>query len=170
MYASVGATAAKSDGLHKILGVQWDFISDQFVLSIEEVACQMKKAEPTRQNAVSLSAHFFDPIGIVSPVIVLFKIFYQQLCAAHVGWDEPLKSDLLKGWKSLSDAVQSAKAITVPRCYHMTTTGTCQTVPLIGFCDASSKAYMAIVYLRVKGDGNVIVTFVAAKTHVTPTS
>ena len=37
----------------------------------------MKKMEPTRQNTVSLSARFFDPIDVVSPVIVLFKIFYQ---------------------------------------------------------------------------------------------
>ena len=42
----------------------------------------MAKVEPTRQNAVSLSACFFDSIGIVSPVIVFFKIFYQQLFIA----------------------------------------------------------------------------------------
>ena len=45
----------------------------------------MAKVEPTRQNAVSLSARSFDLIGIVSPVIVLLKIFYQQLCTAKVG-------------------------------------------------------------------------------------
>ena len=114
-------TTAKSNGQHKILGVQWDYIRDQFVFGIDEVTCQMKKVEPTRRNAVSLSARFFDPIGIV---IVLFKIFYQQLCAAKVGWDEPLKGELLKGWKSLCEALQSANVMTVPRCYHMIT-GTC---------------------------------------------
>ena len=160
-------TTAKSDGQHKILGVQWDYIRDQFVFGIDEVACQMKKVEPTRRNAVSLSARFFDPIGIVSPVIVLFKIFYQQLCAAKVGWDEPLKGELLKGWKSLCEALQSANVMTVPRCYHMIT-GTCLTARLIGFCDASSKAYAAVVYLRVEDDDDVSVTFVAAKTRVTP--
>ena len=116
---TLGTTTAESDGQLKILGVHWDYIRDQFVFVIDEVACQMKKVEPTRW---SLSARFFDPIGIVSPVIV----FYQQFCAAKVGWDEPLKSVLCKGWKSSCDALQSVNAMTVPHCYHIIT-GTCQT-------------------------------------------
>ena len=130
----------------------------------------MKKVEPTRRNTVSLSARFFDPIGIVSPVIVLFKIFYQQLCAAiaKVRWDELLTGRLLKGWKSLCAALQSADSITIPRCYQTTTTGTYRTARLIEFCDASSKAYAAVVYLRIETDEDVSIIFVAAKTHVTP--
>ena len=99
---------------------------------------------------------------------VLFKIFYQQLCAAKVGWDESLTGRLLKGWKSLCAALQSADSITIPRCYQTTTTGTCRTARLIGFCDASSKAYAAVVYLRIETDEDVSVIFVAAKTRVTP--
>ena len=129
----------------------------------------MKKVEPTRQNAVSLSARFFDPIGIVSPVIILFKIFYQQLCAAKVRWDESLTGRLLKGWKSLCPALQSADSITIPRCYQTTTTGIrmseCQTDWI---CDASSKAYAAVVYLWIETDEDVSVIFVAAMTHITP--
>ena len=82
---------------------------------------------------------FFDPIGIMSSVIVLLKMYYQQLCTAKVGLNEPVKSELLKGWKSLCDTSQSANAMTVPRCCHMIT-GKCQTARLIGFLDASSKA------------------------------
>ncbi len=39
---------------------------------------------------------------------------------------------------------------------------------LIGFCDASAKAYAAIVYLRVENENHVDVKFLAAKTRVTP--
>ena len=39
---------------------------------------------------------------------------------------------------------------------------------LIGFCDASAKAYAAIVYVRLEDEGNVDVKFVAAKTLVAP--
>ena len=65
-------------------------------------------------------------------------------------------------------ALQSADSITVSWCYQMTITGMCQTARLIGFCDASSKAYAAVIYLRIEVDNNVNVTFVAAKTSVTP--
>ena len=90
------------------------------------------------------------------------------MCAAKVGWDESLTGILLKGWKSLCAALQSADSITIPRCYQMITTRVIQTARLIGFCDASSKAYAAVVYLRIETDENVSVTFVAAKTCVTP--
>ena len=101
-------------------------------------------------------------------MIVLFKIFYQRFCVAKIGWDEPLTGKFLKSWKSLYAVLQSADSITVPRCYQMTTTGMCQTARLIGFCDASSKAYVAVNYLRIEVNNNVSVTFVAAKTHITP--
>ena len=35
---ALGAKAAEVYGQHKILGVQWDFVHDQFVFNIEEVA------------------------------------------------------------------------------------------------------------------------------------
>ena len=40
---------------------------------------------------------------------------------------------------------------------------------LIGFCDASARAYAAVIYLRMEVNNNVGVTFVAAKTRVSPT-
>ena len=43
----------------------------------------------------------------------------------------------------------------------------CQTARLIGFCDTSSKAYAAVIYLWIEVNNNVSVTFVAAKTRVT---
>ena len=43
-----------------------------------------------------------------------------------------------------------------------------QTARLIGFCDASLKAYGAVVYLRLEGESQVYVSFVVAKTRVTP--
>ena len=52
---ALGAKAAAANRQHKILGIQWDFMLDQFIFNIDEVACHMDKVEP---NAVSLSAHF----------------------------------------------------------------------------------------------------------------
>ena len=49
--------------------------------------------EPTKRNVVSMSAIFFDPLGIMSPVNVQFNIFFQTLCKSKVDWDEPLPSD-----------------------------------------------------------------------------
>ena len=55
---ALGAKAAAADGQHKILGIQWDFIHDQFIFNIDEIAYHKAKVESTRRNAVSLSERF----------------------------------------------------------------------------------------------------------------
>ena len=96
-------------------------------------------------------------------------MFAQQLCGVKVGWDESLTGDLLKQWMHLLAMLKEAKIITVPRLLYPSATCSIQSARLIGFCDASSKAYAAIVYLRVKTkEHHVDVKFVAAKTRVAP--
>ena len=68
----------------------------------------MVSIEPTERNVVSMSARFFDPLGIMSPVTVLFKIFFQTLCESKIGWDEPLPSDLQLGWDQLVKALEGS--------------------------------------------------------------
>ena len=102
-------------GVHKILGIQWDTTHDDFHFDIGEVDSAMENSEPTKRSVVSATAKFFDALGIVSPVIVLFKMFAQQLCKARVSWGEPLIGDLLEQWKYLLAMPRDAKTIVIPR-------------------------------------------------------
>ena len=45
----------------------------------------MKDAEPTKRNAVSLATRFFDPLGIISPITVRFKLLFQQRDENYLG-------------------------------------------------------------------------------------
>ena len=56
----------------------------------------------------------------------------------------------------------------IPRCYFSDIPDCPKSVRLIGFCDASTKAYAAVVYLRIKDEAQVCVRFVAAKICVAP--
>ena len=65
--------------------------------------------------------------------------------------------------------LRGAQSIAIPRCVYCAVTPPLQSAKLIGFCDASSKAYAAVVYLRIEGEAHAVdVKFVAAKTRVTP--
>ena len=135
---------------HRILGVQWNYMSDKFVFDISKVHCHMVSMEPTKRNVVSMSARFFDPLGIMSPVTVLLKIFFQTLCESKIDWDEPLPSDLQLGWDQLVKALEgSSTTLTIPRCYY-TSAEEPSSIQLYGFCDASTRAYAAVVYLRIE--------------------
>ena len=167
--SSFGVENDEQLGLHKILGIQWNITRDEFQFDVRGVAVVMGGSEPTKRSVVGATVKFFDPLGVVSPVTVLLKMFAQQLCEARVGWDEPLKGDLLKQWEYLLTMLRDAEIIVVPQLLCPSTVCSMKSARLIGFCDASSKAYAAVVYFRLETEAHqVSVKFVAAKTQVAP--
>ena len=163
---SLGVKVSNDPGSTKVLGVLWDVLQDELLFDIGEVAEAMEPLEPTKRNLVSITAKFFDPLGVVYPVTVLFKMFCQQLCEAKVGWDDPLSHELLERWSQLLSMLKGAKLIRVTRCVHQLVNP--KVAQLVGFCDASSKAYAAVVYLRLEDGDSVDVKFLTAKTRVSP--
>ena len=64
-------------------------------------------------------------------------------------------------------SLQEKQTFTTPRCYlDGTTDGKVISYQLCGFCDASCKAYAAVVYLQMSAGCKV--QFVASKTRVAP--
>ena len=57
-----------------------------FVFNITEVARHMDTLQPTKRNIVFMTVCFFDPLGVLSPVTVGFKVFFQALCKEKIGW------------------------------------------------------------------------------------
>jgi len=43
----------------------------------------------------------FDPLGLISPVVVVYKIFLQQLWLHKLDWDDQLPLELLNHWKRI---------------------------------------------------------------------
>ena len=107
----------------------------------------MKETQPTKRNAVSLATIFFDPLGVISPITVRFKLLFQQLCETKTDWDEPLTGGFLTGWKTLASDLQQFEPILLPRCYTGVESASIKSYSLQGFCDASQSAYAAVVYL-----------------------
>ena len=165
---SLGTRTDITDGRHKILGVQWDFIQDAFTFNIGDVSHYMEDCEPTKRNVVSMTARYFDPLGVVSPVTVLFKMFFQSLCEAGVGWDDPLTGKLWEEWNRLLSSLRGPESLVIPRCYFSEMSGCPRSLKLIRFCDASSEVYAAVVYLRIESETQVTSRFIAAKTRVAP--
>ena len=56
----------------------------------------------------------------------------------------------------------------IPSCYSWSLSKPTGKNTLFGFCDASSRAYAAVVYIRVETDVSSSVEFVASKTMVSP--
>ena len=64
----------------KILGVCWNVDNDQLHFGFSNIAHQARQMEPTKRNIVSIVGRFYDPLGFLSPIVIRFKILFQELC------------------------------------------------------------------------------------------
>ena len=90
------------------------------------------------------------------------------VCESKVDWDQTLTGELVQEWKTLISDLQENQPISIPRSYLANVNGEIASYKLYGFCDASFKAYAAVVYLVSKTEEDTFVRFVVAKTRVAP--
>lgn len=163
----LGGRQGQEDDEQKILGVRWNYVIDELIFDLNELAILVNKIEPTKRQIVAVTTKFYDPLGFISPVIISFKMLFQEMCIKGIGWDEPLSGELLSKWKSLVSNFQGVTT-SIPRCYFNLSERSSTTCSLQGFCDASSGAYAAVVYMKIESETGNTVNFVAAKTRVAP--
>lgn len=151
-----------SDDSTKVLGLQWSSGSDCFSYSVS-----IEHSSPTtKRQVLSVLASIYDVNGFLSPVIVLMKIFLQQLWLNKEDtWDSPVPSHLQSQWSKFITELPLLSNLQIPR--YILGPGDAN-FQLIGFADASFNAYAAVVYLRVSHSSGVQINLVRAKTKVSP--
>lgn len=155
----------------RVLGLWWNPETDNIIFSLNKANVDskilQKKKIPTKREVLKLVMSVFDPLGFLSPMVVTFKIFLQELWKRRVSWDDEISEDMNTKWLQLLENLNSINKISVPRCYgsHLFAS---KEVELHGFCDSSEKAFSAVVYLRFSRGRKVYTSFVSAKTRVAP--
>jgi hypothetical protein len=101
----------------KTPGLLWHPLSDQFLIS--KGICAKKLQEPknsiSKRITSSIIAAIFDPMGLISPNAVVYKIFLQQLWLHNLDWDDQLPSELLKQWTDIYLRLSQVNEIAVDR-------------------------------------------------------
>ena len=85
---TLGVFQVPKVGEHKILGVPWNPESDRLIFDVTCIAKLALDLIPTKRNLVSLIGKFYDPLGYLSPVVIKYKILFQQLCQSKIEWDD----------------------------------------------------------------------------------
>ena len=145
-------------------------MEDNLVFDLGAVARLASECRPTKRNIAAVAAKFYDPIGFISPVVVQFKLLFQDLCSSGADWDDTLEGQLRMKWDKLVASLQNSRPLRLERCYFKEPRNEIVCCNLHGFCDASLKAYGAVVYLQVHTASCTYVKFVAPKTRVAPLS
>ena len=155
----------------KILGVIWQPANeDHWTFNASKIAELVGEVpvRATKRQMLSLSSRLFDPLGLISPVSLLLKIQFQRLWESSVGWDELIPEDIHQEWSSVVNGLSDLARIQKPRWYFCESNSSPK-IEIHAFCDASEKAYGAIIYLRSLIDGSIHTNLVTSTTRVAPT-
>jgi hypothetical protein len=97
----VGILSPTLDGQQKVLGISWDTESDTFKFNPSTIVTAVEDLSEfiTKRKILSISARVFDPIGFLSPTVLLLKIIYQKLSEKELGWDDEAPLDIQQSWK-----------------------------------------------------------------------
>ncbi|GBP61985.1 hypothetical protein EVAR_40993_1 [Eumeta japonica] len=137
------------DTIIHALGMNWSPITDefQFTWTIPTYS------KITKRTILSTIARFFDPLGLLAPVIINAKIFIQQLWTNQLDWDDLLPTGLAIQWENLIKSFQEMNLMTIPRWLQTSHDSICE---IHGFCDASQEALAAVVYVVSKDSNDKI--------------
>ena len=70
----------------------------------------------TRRKVLSVIASVFDPMGLVSPFILLAKQILQEFCSLGLDWNAPLPDHLIIRYKDCCEQLSSLSEIKIRRC------------------------------------------------------
>ncbi|XP_053686349.1 uncharacterized protein LOC128735892 [Sabethes cyaneus] len=147
----------------KTLGIIWEPETDclRFDVNIKE------KAGPlTKRKIQSCIAQLFDPLGLISPIVVAAKIIMQRLWLIPIGWDDEVTNDLKEIWEEFRAQLNQLSTFTIDRFVLLSDA---KSIQLHCFADASKVAYGCCIYARTEDKrGMVKVQLISAKSRVAP--
>ena len=100
---------------------------------------------------LATTASIFDPLGLLSPAVIAYKIFLQKLWQDKLQWDELLPTSLQQEWNQLHQTIPQLAQLKINRkviCPNAIN------IQIHGFCDSSERAYGACLYIRSTDSNN----------------
>ena len=70
----------KSNKIRKVLGINWNIFHDKPELEISDLTKIALELPATKRNILKIIAIFYDPLGLVSSIVLQSKLIYHSLC------------------------------------------------------------------------------------------
>nr|CAH7739404.1 unnamed protein product [Callosobruchus chinensis] len=147
----------------KALGLTWNKRNDTFNF---EVSICGNDQKVTKRLILSIISQLFDPMGLISPCVIIGKVLIQKLWLEKIDWDSPVSEELKIEWLKLRNNLAELNKLKIDR---QVVCNEAVKIELHGFSDASAEAYGAAVYVRsVDINGKIHVCLLCAKSRVAP--
>ena len=111
----------------------------------------------------------YDPLGLISPVVLVGKQILKLLCADQLSWDDPLPESLRSRWERWQSGIHKLGSLGIKRCFKPAGFGRVVKTELHHFSDASHSGYGQCSYLQLVNDeGQCHCSLVMNKARVVP--
>ena len=121
--------------IQRSLGTFWCIESDTLGCRIE-----LKDKPLSRHGILSTISSVYDPLGIVSPVILCGKVILQDLCRQNVDWDDPVPEETLPRWERWRNELPLLEDVSIQRCFKPPGFGKVVQSEVYSFSDASPNS------------------------------
>lgn len=154
----------------KILGLVWNKQTDKLCFDFSELLESAKALKPTKRNILKILSSFYDPVGLIQPILISMKILMQKICERKLGWDDDVDVELKASWESILKEMESVGVVEVGRrIEHSDEDDEVVNREMHGFSDASQQGYGACVYVRSEWrSGKITVKLLTSKSRVAP--
>ena len=93
------------EGECKLLGLKWNKVEDSLQVDFPSTPVVLMK-----RGILAYLAKVYDPLGLISPMLLEGKIIYRELCEAKVRWDGSILIIKIKAQHSaLSKAIKNTE-------------------------------------------------------------
>ena len=173
----------------KVLGLLWDTKRDMLrfqtrlklkvnsefglvdicISSEDELDDNLQEIVLTRKVVLSNVMKVFDPIGLLSPLILQAKLLLRETWNIEgLGWDDPLPEKEKNEWLRFLRSLLELNDILIPR--SLWPEGEVEELPmLVVFSDGSMSAYGVAAYIRwAMKDGSFWSRLIMAKSKIAP--
>ena len=96
--------------LSKALGVQWDVTNDTFFYVSKPIEGQ---PPITRRSILSKVSTMYDPLGLVSPVVLQGRRIFQEATKLKLSWDDPVPNDIAQKLVGMAKFVEWSPQIDI---------------------------------------------------------
>ena len=148
----------------KILGVLWEKKSD--ALQVNFRPCLQIESPLTKRKMLAAINGVYDILGWASPVTIIGKILFSEMCLLKIAWDDPAPVDISRRWNLWIKELHKCNTISVPRSVVKREQ---KLLALHGFADASKSGVCAAVYvLATYNDGTTSQNLLTSKSRIAP--
>ncbi|CAJ0606241.1 unnamed protein product [Cylicocyclus nassatus] len=147
----------------KVLGIKWKADDDTLIMECAD----KEQIKVTKRSVLSqINGFCFDPLGLLTPLMIPAKIFLQDIHKQKLGWDTILPEEQIQRWKAIKEDIAGFKKA-IPRTVLNKTPEAKYMLSV--FVDSSKRAYACCLYTTTSTkNGTKNTSLFTAKAKVAP--